>query len=125
MFAVCPDEIEVEERWYESDPTMRFKSLCPSTLRPETRIRQLVTSKSSRETHCRRTLIVPRRYSCVWKEGLRLPWGTSEARYRREIWHSFRPWSHTLYATGHRDGSGRWFLLSRHGRDRVRAAADA
>ncbi len=29
MFTVCPDEIEVEERWYESDPTMRFKIALP------------------------------------------------------------------------------------------------
>lgn len=29
MFAVRPDEIEVEERWYESDPTMRFKIALP------------------------------------------------------------------------------------------------
>jgi quercetin dioxygenase-like cupin family protein len=29
MFTVHPNEMEVEERWYESDPTMRFKIALP------------------------------------------------------------------------------------------------
>ncbi len=95
MLTVRPGEIEVEERWYVSDPTMRFKIALPFSAETGNEDGRGYPGKRAKP-------------DVGGRHGTRSGHGATRFGQR-----------------GHRDGSGRWFLLSRHGRNHVRATADA
>src|ERR687893_470513 len=107
MLTVQPGEIEVEERWYESNPTMRFKMAVPFNAETGNKDSAVgyfeVEAGKALPTH---TDSAGEILLCL--EGrVEVTLGNERSQISAgERWHSFLPWCHTLYATGAQRRSG-------------------